>query len=155
MRARLSLSLDNTRGLFNGLLRSPPQVATIGARGDLRIRDRAKDVVKSGGEWISSTEIEAVAIAHPEVDNSEGPGAACIAAPHPKWDERPLLIVRRKPGSDLTADQMLAFFEGKVAKWWIPDDVLFIDDALPLTGTGKISKLDLRRRFKDHKLRTI
>ena len=123
-------------------------VSTIDADGYMQITDRAKDVIKSGGEWIGSIDLENVAMAHPAVAM-----AACIAAKHPKWDERPLLVVMKKPGAELTREALLAFFEGKVAKWWIPDDVVFVD-AIPLGATGKMQKNKLREQFKDHVLPT-
>ncbi|WP_191629042.1 3-(methylthio)propionyl-CoA ligase [Pandoraea terrae] len=119
-------------------------VATIDADGYMQITDRSKDVIKSGGEWISSIELECIAMSHPEVEM-----VACIACEHPKWDERPLLVVVRRPDSTLTASDLLAFYEGKVAKWWIPDDVVFVSE-LPLTATGKLHKLVLRQRFGQH-----
>ena len=123
-------------------------VATIDEEGYMQITDRSKDVIKSGGEWISSIDVENVAAAHPAVHM-----AACISAYHPKWDERPLLVVVRRPGMDITREELLAFFEGKVAKWWIPDDVAFVTE-IPLTATGKMQKLKLRDQFKDYKLPT-
>jgi acyl-CoA synthetase (AMP-forming)/AMP-acid ligase II len=123
-------------------------VATIDADGYMTITDRAKDVIKSGGEWISSIEIENVAVGHPAVAE-----AAVIGVPHPKWDERPLLIVVRKPGADVTRDALLQFLTGKIAKWWMPDDVVFVEE-IPHTGTGKIQKLALRERFGKHALPT-
>jgi len=119
-------------------------VANIDADGYMQITDRSKDVIKSGGEWISSIDVENVAAAHPAVHM-----AACIACHHPKWDERPLLVVMKKPGTELTREEMLKFFEGKVAKWWIPDDVVFVTE-IPLTATGKMQKLKLREQFKDY-----
>ncbi len=121
-------------------------VATIDADGFMQITDRSKDVIKSGGEWISSIDIENVAVAHPAVAM-----AACIALPHPKWDERPLLVVVKKPGAEVTRDELLRFYEGKVAKWQVPDDVVFVD-AIPLGATGKMQKNKLREQFKDHRL---
>jgi fatty-acyl-CoA synthase len=121
-------------------------VATIDAEGFLAITDRTKDVIKSGGEWISSIEIENVAVGHPAVAE-----AAVIGVPHPKWTERPLLIVIRAEGQDLTRDAMLAWLEGKVAKWWLPGDVVFVDE-IPHTATGKIKKIDLRKQFADYQL---
>jgi fatty-acyl-CoA synthase len=121
-------------------------VASIDADGFLQITDRSKDVIKSGGEWISSIDIENVAMAHPAVAM-----AACIALPHPKWDERPLLVVVKKPGAAVTREELLAFYEGKVAKWQVPDDVVFVD-AIPLGATGKMQKIKLREQFKSHKL---
>ena len=123
-------------------------VALIDADGYMQITDRSKDVIKSGGEWIGSIDLENIAMAHPAVAM-----AACIAAFHPKWDERPLLVVMKKPGAELTREQMLAFFDGKIAKWWTPDDVVFVD-AIPLGATGKMQKNKLREMFKDHKLPT-
>ena len=123
-------------------------VATIDPDGFLRITDRSKDVVKSGGEWISSIALENLAMAHPAVQE-----AAVIACKHPKWDERPLLVVVRKPGTRLERDEMLAFYEGKVARWWVPDDVVFVDE-LPHTATGKLLKTELRARFAQHVLPT-
>jgi fatty-acyl-CoA synthase len=123
-------------------------VAKIDADGYMQITDRSKDVIKSGGEWISSIDLENIAMAHPAVAM-----AACIAARHPKWDERPLLVVVKKPGAELTKDELLAFYEGKIAKWWTPDDVVFVD-AIPLGATGKMQKNKLREMFKDHVLPT-
>jgi acyl-CoA synthetase (AMP-forming)/AMP-acid ligase II len=119
-------------------------VATIDADGYVRLTDRAKDVIKSGGEWISSIELESVAMAHPDVAE-----AAAIGIRHPKWDERPLLLVQRKPGATVDRDAMLAHFQGKVAKWWIPDDVVFVE-SLPRTATGKVLKTQLRQEHADH-----
>jgi 3-(methylthio)propionyl---CoA ligase len=121
-------------------------VATIDPDGFMQITDRSKDVIKSGGEWISSIDIENIAMAHPAVAM-----AACIALPHPKWDERPLLVVMKKAGADLTREALLAHFDGKVAKWQVPDDVVFVD-AIPLGATGKMQKNKLRDQFKSHEL---
>jgi acyl-CoA synthetase (AMP-forming)/AMP-acid ligase II len=121
-------------------------VAAIDPDGFLQITDRSKDVIKSGGEWISSIDIENIAMSHPAVAM-----AACIAVPHPKWDERPLLVVVKKPGAEITREALLGHFEGKVAKWQVPDDVVFVD-AIPLGATGKMQKNKLRDRFKDHPL---
>lgn len=123
-------------------------VATIDADGFMHITDRTKDVIKSGGEWISSIEIENIAVTHPAVAM-----AACIAAHHPKWDERPLLVVVKKPGQDLSREELLDFYQGKVAKWQIPDDVAFVD-AIPLGATGKMQKAKLRELFREHQLPT-
>jgi fatty-acyl-CoA synthase len=123
-------------------------VATIDPDGFMQITDRSKDVIKSGGEWISSIDVENIAVAHPAVAM-----AACIGVRHPKWDERPLLVVVKKPGAELTRDGLLAFYEGKVAKWQVPDDVAFVD-AIPLGATGKMQKMKLREQFKDHQLPT-
>ncbi|RKP52593.1 3-(methylthio)propionyl-CoA ligase [Trinickia fusca] len=125
-------------------------VATIDRDGFLQITDRSKDVIKSGGEWISSSDVENVAVAHPDVAE-----AACIACPHPKWGERPLLVVVRRPtGLALTREALLAFYEGKVGKWWIPDDVVFVDE-LPHTATGKLLKVKLRDMFRGHVLSSV
>ena len=112
--------------------------------GYMQITDRTKDVIKSGGEWISSIELENVAMGHPAVAE-----AAVIGMPHPKWTERPLLIVVRKDGAALERDAILEYLEGKVAKWWVPDDAVFVDE-IPHTATGKISKKDLREQFADY-----
>jgi acyl-CoA synthetase (AMP-forming)/AMP-acid ligase II len=119
-------------------------VATIDADGYMQITDRSKDVIKSGGEWIGSIDLENIAMAHPKVAM-----AACIAAQHPKWDERPLLIVMKKPNAELTREELLGFFEGRIAKWWTPDDVIFVD-AIPLGATGKMLKNRLREQYGKH-----
>ncbi len=116
-------------------------VATVDADGYIQITDRTKDVIKSGGEWISSIELENIAMAHPGVAM-----AACIARPDPKWDERPLLVVVKREGSTLDRDELLRFYDGKVAKWMIPDDVVFVP-SIPLGATGKILKNQLRQQF--------
>jgi acyl-CoA synthetase (AMP-forming)/AMP-acid ligase II len=121
-------------------------VGTLDPDGYLQITDRSKDVIKSGGEWISSIDLENVACAHPGVAQ-----AAVIGVHHPKWDERPLLVVVKKPDADVDRDSLLAMFPERVAKWWIPDDVVFVSE-LPMTATGKISKLRLREQLKDHRL---
>ncbi|HET9576244.1 MAG TPA: AMP-binding protein, partial [Usitatibacter sp.] len=123
-------------------------VATIDADGYMQITDRSKDVIKSGGEWIGSIDLENVAMAHPAVLE-----AAVIACRHPKWDERPLLLVVRKPGQRVEREELLRFYEGKVAKWWIPDDVVFVEE-LPHTATGKLLKTRLRELYRDHRLPT-
>lgn len=123
-------------------------VSTIDANGFMQITDRSKDVIKSGGEWIGSIDLENIAMAHPAVAM-----AACIAAKHPKWDERPLLIVVTKPGVQVTREELLAFYDGKIAKWWMPDDVVFID-AIPMGATGKVQKNKLREAFAQYKLPT-
>jgi fatty-acyl-CoA synthase len=122
-------------------------VATIDPDGYMQITDRAKDVIKSGGEWISSIDLENIAVAHPAIAE-----AAVIGVAHPKWDERPIVVAVKKADQEVTRDELLAFYEGKVAKWWLPDDVVFVAD-LPHTATGKLSKLALRERFKDYRLR--
>ncbi len=121
-------------------------VATISADGYMRITDRSKDVIKSGGEWIGTIDLENIAMAHPAVLQ-----AACIGIAHPKWDERPLLIVVKKPGMDVSKAELLEFYQGKIAKWWMPDDVVFAD-ALPIGATGKILKNKIREQFKDYTL---
>ena len=121
-------------------------VATIDADGFMQITDRSKDVIKSGGEWISSIDLENIAMAHPAVHE-----AAAIACAHPKWDERPLLVVVKKPDAQVTREELLAFFEGRIAKWQIPDDVAFVAE-IPHTATGKIQKLKLREQFKSYRL---
>jgi fatty-acyl-CoA synthase len=120
-------------------------VATIDEWGFMQITDRAKDVIKSGGEWISSIDLENEALSCPGVQE-----AAAIGLAHPKWGERPLLVVVRKAGAAVTAEEVRAHLDGKIAKWWMPDDVVFVDD-IPHTATGKISKLDLRERFRDYR----
>ncbi|MGB7405722.1 MAG: long-chain-fatty-acid--CoA ligase [Pacificimonas sp.] len=124
-------------------------VATIDEHGYMQITDRAKDVIKSGGEWISSIELENEAVAAPGVAE-----AAVIGLPHPKWDERPLLVCVAKAGSSPTKNDVLSHLEGRIAKWWTPDDVVFVEE-IPHTATGKIQKLTLRQQFKDHVLPTI
>ena len=124
-------------------------VVTIDADGYMLITDRSKDVIKSGGEWISSIEIENIAVAHPAVAM-----AACIAVRHPKWDERPLLVVMRKPGAEVSREQLLAFYDGKVARWQVPDDVAFVE-SIPLGATGKMLKNRLREQFSDYRLPSV
>jgi fatty-acyl-CoA synthase len=120
-------------------------VATLDEDGFVQITDRSKDVIKSGGEWISSIDIENFAIAHPAVAE-----AAVIGVAHPKWAERPLLVVVRKSGQDVDREQLLGFLRDKIAKWWLPDDVVFVE-SLPHTATGKLSKLTLRQQLKDYR----
>ncbi|GKS96684.1 3-(methylthio)propionyl-CoA ligase [Acidovorax sp. SUPP2825] len=121
-------------------------VATIDADGYMQITDRSKDVIKSGGEWISSIDIENIAMAHPAVAM-----AACVGMPHPKWDERPIVAVVKRPGAEVTREELLQFYAGKTAKWQIPDDVLFVD-AIPIGATGKMLKAKLREQLKDYRL---
>jgi fatty-acyl-CoA synthase len=121
-------------------------VATIDADGYMQITDRSKDVIKSGGEWISSIDVENIAMAHPAVAM-----AACIGMKHPKWDERPVVVVVKKPGAEVSREELLAFYEVRTAKWQIPDDVVFID-VIPLGGTGKMQKTKLRETLRDYKL---
>ena len=123
-------------------------VATIDADGYMQITDRSKDVIKSGGEWISSIELENVLMGHPAVHE-----AAAIAAHHPKWDERPLMVVVKKPGVEVTKEELLAFYKGKIPNWQTPDDIVFVDE-LPHTATGKLYKLKLREQYRDYKLPT-
>ncbi len=121
-------------------------VATIDPDGFMQITDRSKDVIKSGGEWISSIDVENIAMAHPAVAM-----AACVGVFHPKWDERPIVCVVKKPGAEVSRDDLLKFYEGKTAKWQIPDDVVFVD-AIPLGATGKMLKTKLREQLKDYVL---
>jgi acyl-CoA synthetase (AMP-forming)/AMP-acid ligase II len=121
-------------------------VATIDPDGYMQITDRSKDVIKSGGEWISSIDLENIAIAHPAIAE-----AAVIGVKHPKWDERPIVVAVKKPGGEVSREELLRFYEGKIAKWWMPDDVVFVAE-LPHTATGKLSKLTLRQQLKDYKL---
>jgi fatty-acyl-CoA synthase len=114
----------------------------------MQITDRAKDVIKSGGEWISSIEIENIAAGHPKAFL-----AAVIGVPHPKWDERPLLLVQLRPGETAEPGDFLRFLDGKIARWWMPDDVVFVDD-IPLGATGKIDKKLIRQRFEHYLLPT-
>ncbi len=143
-----------TSGYFKGEGGDPLQdgwfptgdVATIDPDGYMRITDRSKDVIKSGGEWISSIDLENAVMAHPAVGE-----AAVIGVAHPKWDERPLVIAVRKPGSKLTPAELLAFYQGRIAEWWMPDDVIFVDE-LPHGTTGQLLKTKLRELYGDHKL---
>ena len=112
----------------------------------MQITDRSKDVIKSGGEWISSIDLENLAMAHPAIAM-----AAVIGIYHPKWDERPLLVAVKKPGQEVTAEELIKFYDGKIAKWWTPDDVQFVE-GLPLGATGKVQKNKLREQFKEYKL---
>lgn len=123
-------------------------VATIDPDGYMQITDRSKDVIKSGGEWISSIDIENIAMAHPAVQM-----AACIGMRHPKWDERPIVAVVKRPGMEVAKEELLKFYEGKIAKWQVPDDVVFVE-AIPLGATGKMLKTRLREQLKDYRLPT-
>jgi acyl-CoA synthetase (AMP-forming)/AMP-acid ligase II len=123
-------------------------VATIDPDGYMQITDRSKDVIKSGGEWISSIDIENIAMSHPAVQM-----AACVGMKHPKWDERPVVAVVKKPGMDVSREELLKFYEGKIAKWQVPDDVVFVE-SIPLGATGKMLKTRLREQLKDYKLPT-
>jgi fatty-acyl-CoA synthase len=122
-------------------------IATIDADGYMQITDRAKDLVKSGGEWISSIALENAAVGHPGIAE-----AAVIAVPHEKWLERPLMIAVRKPGQEVTKEELLAYLADKVAKWWLPDDVIFVEE-LPHTATGKLQKVKLREMFGGYRFR--
>jgi fatty-acyl-CoA synthase len=121
-------------------------VGTLDEDGYLTLVDRAKDVIKSGGEWISSIDVENAAMAHPAVSE-----AAVIGVAHPKWQERPLLVVVKRGDKDVSREELLEFLAGRMVKWWVPDDVQFVDE-LPRTATGKFSKLTLRSQFKDYRL---
>jgi len=124
-------------------------VATIDPDGFMQITDRSKDVIKSGGEWISSIDIENIAMGHPAIAM-----AACIGMPHPKWDERPILLIVKKPGADVSEASVIDYLKDKVAKWWLPDEVVFVDE-LPHTATGKLLKRQIRDDFKDYKLKSL
>jgi fatty-acyl-CoA synthase len=124
-------------------------VATMDRYGYMQITDRAKDVIKSGGEWISTIDLENLAVGHPKVAE-----AAVIGVAHPKWDERPLLVIVLKKGETASKDDILGFMQGKTAKWWMPDDVVFVDE-IPHTATGKIQKITLRQQFKDYVLPSV
>jgi fatty-acyl-CoA synthase len=125
---------------------STGDVATINPDGFVRLTDRSKDVIKSGGEWISSIDLENAAMSHPAVRE-----AAVIGRPHPKWQERPLLIVVKKTGAAVTAAELNEHLGKQVAKWWLPDDTVFVDE-LPHTATGKLQKMRLREQFADYEL---
>ncbi len=124
-------------------------VATIDPEGRMQIVDRSKDVIKSGGEWISTIELENIAASMPGIAE-----AAVVGLKHPKWDERPLLLCVRKEGSVVTKEQVLAGYEGRIAKWWLPDDVVFVE-ALPHTATGKLLKTKLREEFGSYYFDTV
>ena len=121
-------------------------VSTIDPEGFMQITDRAKNIIKSVGEWISSIEIENVAMGHPKVEL-----AAVVGVAHPKWDERPVLLLRLKPGETADKQEHLDFLDGKIARWWTPDDVIFVED-IPLGATGKIDKKQIRDRLRDYRL---
>ncbi len=124
-------------------------VGTIDADGHLRLTDRTKDLIKSGGEWISSIELENVAIGHPSVAE-----AAAIGIAHPKWTERPLLLIVPRDGTQPDANEITDFLKDKVANWWLPDEVMLVE-TLPHTATGKLNKLKLREQYRDHKLPSV
>jgi fatty-acyl-CoA synthase len=136
---RLDASALTPQGWFH-----TGDVATLDSDGYMRITDRSKDVIKSGGEWISSIDLENAAVGHPDIAE-----AAVIGVRHPKWDERPLLIVVTKPGRPANPDSLRQFLASRIAKWWMPDDIVFVDE-IPHTATGKILKTELRKRFADH-----
>jgi len=121
-------------------------VATIDPNNYLTIVDRSKDVIKSGGEWISSIDLENAAVGHPDLVE-----ACVIGVTHEKWDERPLLLAIRKPGTHTTANDVKQFLDDKIAKWWMPDDVIFVE-SLPHTATGKLLKINLRKEYQDYLL---
>jgi fatty-acyl-CoA synthase len=121
-------------------------VATIDADGYMQITDRSKDVIKSGGEWISSIDVENIAMSHPAVAM-----AACVGIPHPKWDERPIVVVVLKSEHALSREELLDFYVGRIAKWQIPDDVVFLP-SIPLGATGKMQKMSLRLQLQNHEL---
>jgi len=123
-------------------------VAHVNEHGYMQITDRAKDVIKSGGEWISTIDLENLAVGHPDILE-----AAVIGIEHPKWDERPLLICVRREGAQPKGQEILDFMQGKIAKWWMPDDVAFVDE-IPHTATGKIQKTELRKQFVDYRFKT-
>ncbi len=144
--ARRYFQRDHDRAFDSDGWFSTGDVCTIDPDGFIQIVDRTKDVIKSGGEWISSIELENIAVGHPAVAE-----ACVIGVPHPKWDERPLLVVVPSKGATPSKEDVMSVFAGKVAKWWLPDDVVFTDE-LPHTATGKLLKTELRQRYKDYKL---
>jgi fatty-acyl-CoA synthase len=146
--ARRYFKLEDQEILDNEGYFDTGDVATIDPDGYMQITDRAKDVIKSGGEWISSIDLENLAVGHPDVAE-----AAVIGVHHPKWDERPLLVIVKKQGREPQPNEILKFMDGKIAKWWMPDDVQFVGE-IPHTATGKINKLKLREAFRDYRLPT-
>jgi len=146
--ARRYFERDNDPAFHDDGWFSTGDVCTIDPDGYIQVVDRTKDVIKSGGEWISSIELENIAVGHPEVAE-----ACVIGVPHPKWDERPLLVVVAVKGTTPSKGDVMSIFPGKVAKWWMPDDVVFVDE-LPHTATGKLLKTELRERMKDYALPT-
>ena len=139
---------EGSESFIDGWFRTG-DVATLDPEGFMQIVDRSKDVIKSGGEWISSIDIENLAVGHPEVVE-----ACVIAVPHPKWDERPLLLIVKTEDSALDRDAVMAFLNGKVVKWWLPDDIIFVAE-LPHTATGKLLKSQLREEYRNYALPTI
>jgi fatty-acyl-CoA synthase len=146
--ARAYFKVENDPAFEKGGWFDTGDVATIDPYGYMQITDRAKDVIKSGGEWISTIDLENLAVGHPKVAE-----AAVIGVAHPKWDERPLLVIVLKKGETASKEDILGFMQGKIAKWWMPDDVAFVDE-IPHTATGKIQKVTLRERFKGYRLPT-
>jgi fatty-acyl-CoA synthase len=146
--ARRYFKLEDTEILDEEGYFDTGDVATIDPDGYMQITDRAKDVIKSGGEWISSIDLENLAVGHPDVAE-----AAVIGVHHPKWDERPLLVIVKKEGREPESKDILKYMDGKIAKWWMPDDVQFVGE-IPHTATGKINKLKLRETFRDYRLPT-
>jgi fatty-acyl-CoA synthase len=146
--ARRYFKLEDTEILDEEGYFDTGDVATIDPDGYMQITDRAKDVIKSGGEWISSIDLENLAVGHPDVAE-----AAVIGVHHPKWDERPLLVIVKKEGREPESKDILKYMDGKIAKWWMPDDVQFVGE-IPHTATGKINKLKLRENFRDYRLPT-
>ena len=126
-----------------------PYAAVIHPDGVMQITDRAKDVIKSGGEWISSIELENAAVGAPGVQE-----AAAVGVFHPKWDERPILLIVKKPGAEVSEASVVDYLKDKVAKWWLPDEVVFVDE-LPHTATGKLLKRQIRDDYKDYKLKSL
>jgi fatty-acyl-CoA synthase len=140
--------IGGATGVADGWLHTG-DVAAVHPDGYIRLADRSKDVIKSGGEWISSAALESLAMGHPAVRE-----AAAIALPHPKWQERPLLVVVPRAGAVAARDNILAFLAAKLARWWLPDDVVFVE-ALPYTATGKVHKLKLREQFAGYRLPSV
>ena len=124
-------------------------ICAIDPFGNIQITDRSKDVIKSGGECISSIDLENIAIAHPAIAE-----AAVIGVKHPKWDERPIVVAVKRPGQEVSKEELLKFYEGKIAKWQVPDDVVFVE-SIPLGATGKMLKTRLREQLKDYKLPSL
>lgn len=136
---------DGSEALNEGWFRTG-DIATITPDGYMKITDRSKDVIKSGGEWIGTLDLESIAMAHPAVQQ-----AACVGIFHPKWDERPLLVVMKKQGAEVTREELIRFYDGKIAKWWVPDDVIFVE-AMPIGATGKVKKNEIREQYRNYRL---